>query len=81
MPPRFDKLAFGMLSCGQYFSEYKLCGSVILRMIIATMLGCENIPSVAHTTFMKCINRVFHLLSIYCYILLSLPWAFKTEMF
>lgn len=58
--------------------EHKLCGSVILKMVIATMLGCENIPYVTRYLY---INRVFHLRSIYCYILLSLPWAFKTEMF
>lgn len=61
--------------------EHKLCGSVVLKMVITTMLGCENIPYVTHATFIKYINRVFHLRSIYCYILLSLPWAFKTEMF
>jgi len=55
----FDKLQIAFGSCGQYLGEYKLGGSVIVRMVIATMLGCENICSVTCTTFMKSINRVF----------------------
>lgn len=70
-----------MPSYGHYFGEYKLCGSAALRTVIATVLGCENLSSVTFTTVIKYINRVFHLLSIYCNVLLSLPWVFKTEMF